>query len=283
MDALQTISNKLSKASVSLFYNPFADFEWPQSLQQGKLAFAPALSTLDYLPSAADLDDSARRRYWFLECINFFSLNVNGEKALMAGIAERLHRNYADEVSQYLHHFLDEENKHMAVFARFCLRYGKRMYLGKGSAVTATHAVDIDDLLFFGRVVIFEQIADHYNKSMMADQALDDTVRRIHQMHHQDEARHLAFGRTLVAELYRQGQPQWGDEKRRFIADYFTAYAEAAWREYYNPLFMRDAGIADAYAASRSAFDHPEAVCFRAEVMAPCWQHFSTHGILMDQ
>lgn len=283
MDALRNISNKLSTASVRRFYNPFADFSWPETLQIDKLAFAPALSTLNYLPHVETFDDAQRRRYWLLECINFFSLNINGEKALMAGIAARLHRSYPEEVSQYLHHFLDEENKHMAVFAGFCRRYGERMYLNMGTAITEQHEPAIDDLLFFARVVLFEQIADHYNQTMMSDAELDDTVQRIHRMHHQDESRHLAFGRELVAELYRQGSPSWNGAQRQFISNYLTAYVEAAWREYYNPLFMRDAGIADAYMASRRAFDHPAAVRFRTDVLAGCREFFLSLGLLMDR
>lgn len=283
MDALLTISGKLSAASVNRFYNPFADFDWPDALQGDRLQFAPELSTLAYVPGGDQLDEQQRRQYWHLECVNFFSLNINGEKALMAGIAERLHRDYPEAISGYLHHFLDEENKHMAVFAQFCQRYGERMYLNRGTAVTAQHDADIDDLLFFGRVVIFEQIADYYNKAMMADARLDATVCRIHRMHHQDESRHLAFGRTLLAELYRRGASAWDREKQQFIADYFTAYAEAAWREYYNPFFMRDAGIANAYAASRAAFDHPGAVRFRADVLAACREHFFSIGIAVEE
>lgn len=280
MDALLKLSTRLAEASVNRFYNPFSDFDWPAQLQSDKLPFAPALSTLNYLPAEIMLSEEQRKSYLLLECVNFFSLNIHGEKALIAGISGRLHRDYPNEISQYLHHFLDEENKHMAVFARFCQQYGGRLYPSKKLNIPSEMAEDAEDLLFFSRIVIFEQIADHYNRAMMADGDIDSTVKRIHRMHHQDESRHLAFGREWVVELFGQRSANWNQKKRNFVSDYLINYCDATWREYYNPYFMRDAGVTAAYNASRAAFECPAARAFRSAAWAPCRDYFVAHEIL---
>jgi hypothetical protein len=41
----------------------------------------------------------------------------------MQGLAARLYRKDLLGVASYLHHFLDEENKHSVYFGGFCTRY----------------------------------------------------------------------------------------------------------------------------------------------------------------
>lgn len=277
METINKLSETLTRASVKKFYNPFADFAWPDHLEN-KLAFAPALSTINYLPPSIQLTDVQRRQYLLRECINFFSLNIQGEKALIAGMAGRLHENYPKEISSYLHHFIDEENKHMAVFSEFCQRYGGGIYTSRKMNLAAEWIGDAEDLLFFARIVIFEEVADYYNRAMMDDTDLDNTVRAVHRMHHQDESRHLAFGRQWIGELF-SAAAHWDEVKKAAIGEYLRDYIEATWREYYNPYFIKDAGIPDAYAVSRALYDHPAAITFRAAVLEPCCALLRQHGI----
>ncbi len=278
MERINKLSNTLTRASINTFYNPFADFSWPQALED-KLAFAPALSTLNYLPDSINLSAEQRRHYLLLECINFFSLNIQGEKSLIAGMVMRLHESYPADVSSYLHHFIDEENKHMTVFAEFCERYGGRIYSSRKLNMAPDWVGDAEDLLFFARIVIFEEVADYYNKAMMDDLQLDSTVRAVHRMHHQDESRHLAFGKQWIGELFNAAT-HWDGEKKAAIGNYLRDYMEATWREYYNPYFLKDAGIPDAYNASCAMYAHPEAVAFRSAVLEPCMATLRKHGIL---
>ena len=62
------------------------------------------------------LDD----RFFRGEAVNFFSLNIHGERMLVAGIAQRLYRTGHAETSRYLHHFLAEENRHMVLISLDC-------------------------------------------------------------------------------------------------------------------------------------------------------------------
>ena len=43
----------------------------------------------------------------------------------MQGLAGRLYRKDLADVADYLHHFLDEENKHSIFFGGFCRRYAR--------------------------------------------------------------------------------------------------------------------------------------------------------------
>ena len=74
------------------------------------------------------LDEQGRRVLSFFELVNFFSINIHGERMLIEGLAKRLYRKHAETVTPYLHHFLDEENKHMFYFGRFCNQYAGKVY-----------------------------------------------------------------------------------------------------------------------------------------------------------
>ena len=67
----------------------------------------------------------------------------------MQGLAARLYRSDLAEIADYLHHFLDEENKHSVYFGGFCPRYARIT----AAARSPSHAdgADVDDFLFFAR------------------------------------------------------------------------------------------------------------------------------------
>src|SRR6266705_194388 len=65
---------------------------------------------------------------WNKQWVN---LNIHGEKALVEGLARKLYEREKREISPYLHHFLDEENKHMVYFGEFCTRYAGKIYPDK--------------------------------------------------------------------------------------------------------------------------------------------------------
>src|SRR5262249_36698380 len=154
-----------------------------------------------------------KKRLAFFECVNFFSLNIHGEKALLEGLTRRLYARDHAAVSPYLHHFVDEENKHMLYFGTFCARYAGKTYPDRKLAVPAEPPPKVADFLFFLKVAIFEELVDAYNVRMADDDRLVPVVRRINLMHHLDETRHLAFGRTVVQRLFEELRPTWsGDE-----------------------------------------------------------------------
>lgn len=128
--------------------------------------------------------------------MNFFSLNVHGIRELLSEVVLRIHtKTYAD-ASEFLHHFIGEENEHMWFFGTFCLKYGGKVYppvpqVGMNRIEGVGDAAS--ELVIFARILIFEELVDHFNALMATDQALPDIAREINRVHHQDESRHVAF------------------------------------------------------------------------------------------
>src|SRR5690606_31290446 len=102
---------------------------------------------------------------------------------------------------------------------------------------------------------------------MARDERLAPLARRINLLHHQDESRHLAFGRRYVRELFARHGPSWSRETKEGVRAYLTAYLHSTWREYYNPQAYVDAGLrGDPFGIMKDAWQHPAVAARREEI-----------------
>ncbi len=281
-DKFKGTVQRLCEASRKQFANPYDTIEWPDKVDPDAWYMSPELISLYGGEAFAALSEPARKRLSFFETVNFFSLNIHGEKPLVEGLARRLYTSDIPEVSQYLHHFLDEENKHMVYFGGFCQRYANKVYADKKLVFPREYAAGEEELLFFAKVMIFEEIVDVYNLRMAEDERLAPIARRINLLHHRDEARHLVFGREVVARLSGRYLPEWSEATRQGVREYLAQYLTATWKEYYNPDAYQDAGLPNVYALQRSAWDAPQAQAHRLAVSQPCLNFLRKHHLLVD-
>jgi len=280
MSDMSAIVEKLCRASEREYYNPYESFVWPESLDMNEWYTSPQFISIYGTPEYDAISDGERRRLSFFEAVNFFSLNIHGEKALIEGLAKRLYAKDSRPVSAYLHHFLDEENKHMIYFGGFCTRYAGKIYPDRKVVFDREYAPGEEDFLFFAKVMIFEEIVDYYNVKMGVDEGLNAVTRQINMLHHRDEARHLVFGRKVVADLFEKFSPNWSAETLAGVRQYIESYLLTTWKEYYNPPVYKDAGLKDAYELQKSAMNHPSCRAHRAEVSKACLKFLCDHGIL---
>jgi hypothetical protein len=274
--------DRLAVLSRRHYHNPYAqsDVAWPETIAPAdSWCTAPELTSLYGTPLWDELAEPARRTLAFFEAVNFFSLNIHGEKALMAGLATRLYRPDLAGIADYLHHFLDEENKHSVYFGGFCSRYAhiyrSRQVAFPGSAFTAEQ----DDFLFFAKTMIFEEIVDYHNAYQAKDMRLHPMARFINKYHHDEETRHLVFGRRLVARLWAVCAPAWGEQVREDIREYLRAFVAMAWREYYNPDVYADCGLDDPWGVAERAWETPAQRSRRHIASGRCLEVLRTAGI----
>lgn len=282
---MEKLAGRLAEASVKHYLSPYEAVTWPESVDRDQWFFSPELISIHGTPAWDALDESRRKQLSFWEAVNFFSLNIHGEKPLIEGLARRLYRSRTETaVEAYLHHFLDEENKHMTWFGGFCRRYAGKIYPDKKVVFPREYAPGEEDLLFFAKVMIFEEIADSYNLRMSKDDRLDPLARRINLLHHQDEARHLAFGRRLVREIFEANAPRWSPEVVQGIREYLAGYLRATWKEYYNPQVYADAGIpGDPYDLMEAAWEHPAPALHRTGIGANALRVLAELGLVPEE
>lgn len=251
------LAPRLSTASIRTAWDPYSAFDWPDSLPEDAWYMSPELISLYGTPVYDELNEAQRQRLSFTELCNFFSLVLQGERPLVQGLVHRLYlKQTRKEVTDYLHHFIDEENKHMIMFGMFCNRYLGKVYPEKKIAFERKYAKGEDEVAFFCKVLVVEEIGDYYNQFMMQDDRIHPLARQLNLVHHGDETRHLAFGRRLIGELFEEHSPKWSAETLAGFRGWLVDYLRSSWNDYYNPAMYKDAGLNDGYELRQLAMEN---------------------------
>lgn len=273
------LAPRLSTASIRTAWDPYSAFDWPDELPEDAWYMSPELISLYGTPVYEGLTELQKQRLSFTELCNFFSLVLQGERPLVQGLVHRLYlKQTRKEVTEYLHHFIDEENKHMIMFGMFCNRYLGKVYPEKKISFDRKYAKGEDEVAFFCKVLVVEEIGDYYNQIMMKDERIHPLARQLNDVHHADETRHLAFGRRLVGELFDDYAPKWPDETLVGFREWLVNYLQSSWSDYYNPAMYKDAGLDDGYELRKLAMEN--CVALRQEASKKLVERFVETGIL---
>lgn len=242
-ERLREVLNRLSAQSVADYYNPYKTFEWPDSLPADMWWMSPELLTVADTELAGELDVPQQQRLSMVESVNFYSLNVHGIRELLIEVTKRIHTREFATPSEFFHHFIGEENEHMWFFAEFCTRYGGKIYPQPRGGAENIPSSRAESLLVFVRILIFEELVDHYNARMAADERLHETIRAVNRIHHQDESRHIAFGRELVKVLFEVFKQDATPEELAAVDTYVRRYVNFSFESLFNPQVYQDAGL----------------------------------------
>ncbi len=279
-----SLTAKLTSQSRERLWNVYTEIDWPEQLSGELYCMSPELISIHGTELWDDLDEPSRVRLSLYEVASFFSITLQGERPLVAGLSDRLYGRHVSAVdTEYLHHFIDEENKHMAMFGMFLSRYVGNVYPEKKISFSREYAPGEEEIAFFCKVMLVEEIGDYYNVKMMNDPSIEPIVRTINALHHRDESRHLGFGRVHLEELCARWLPAWDDATRGGFAAWLRKYVEASWADFYNPAMYRDAGLGDGYAIRRMALGHEAPAAFRRRASKKVLSFFTRVGLLAEE
>ncbi|MFF1906166.1 diiron oxygenase [Kitasatospora sp. NPDC058218] len=274
------ILDRLTTKSIDDYYNPYKLFEWPDSLPEEMWWMSPELTTTHGTEAARRLTEKELHALSRYESINFYSLNVHGIRELLIEVTKRIHTTGFETPSDFFHHFIGEENEHMWFFAEFCLRYGKKIYRQPAGANVEIPRSNVESLLVFARILIFEELVDHFNSRMALDDRLHETIRGINRIHHQDESRHIAFGRELVTALAVDVKQTSTEEEMRDIAAYIRRYMTYSFETLYSPQVYRDAGIKNPHDLRRQLLESPQRAEFEKSVYRKTAKYLEKTGLI---
>ena len=134
--------------------------------------------------------------------------------------------------------------------------------------------------MFYAKVFIFEEIVDSYNAHMAKDERLAGIARDINRIHHEEEARHLAFGRKILTYLFDKHRVGWGDTVTAGVREYLGNFIESTWREYYNPAVYKDCGFEETYQVYEDAWNHPDSKTHRKNISEKCLRFLTKLGAI---
>ncbi|MGK4584059.1 diiron oxygenase [Kitasatospora sp. HPMI-4] len=283
-DRFRELLDRLSHKSVEDYYNPYQTFDWADELPEDDWWMSPDLLSVHGSALHDGLDEATLKRLSKWESINFYSLNVHGIRELIIEVVDRIHTPGFEIPSDFFHHFIGEENEHMWFFSEFCRRYGDKIYTGAAlkSAPTEKRAPEVENFLVFARILFFEEMVDFYNTRMAQDTTLHETIRQVNRIHHQDESRHIAFGRELVSHLHQRMKAAVDEAELREVEAYLKRYIVFSLHSFYNPHVYRDAGIADPLAMREALIEDEGRKAVQRKVIRKPMAFFLKSGIFSD-
>lgn len=278
---LEKAAARLTDLSVGNFYNVFSRFDWPAKLPEDQFWMPHELMTVYDTAAGSTLTREQLLQLSKWESIGFYSFNVHGERYLLMEVLQRIHTPGYEPVSEYLHHFIGEENAHSWFFSNFCYKYGKKLYPAKATSFQAeTQPKDIEDFLVFARIMILEEMLDHYNVAMEKNESLHPLIRQINGTHHADESRHVAFGRKIVVDLHNKLKEKYPESTVAEVGKYLDLYINWCIESLYNPSVYRDAGIPDAYEFRNAVLADPGRVPYHQNITRRMRKFLVDAGIL---
>lgn len=279
----EKIADRLSRGSKKLFYDVHTRFSWPETLDASVWTMSPEYVSLYGTAIWRKMSDADQRKLAFHECAGFFSMILHGERPLLEGMSHRLYTLEKNlTITEYMHHFLDEENKHMIMFSSFLRRYHGKVYPEKKVPHERAYAKGEEDIVFFAKVLVVEELSDVYNVAMAADKRLAPIVREINHVHHVDEARHIHFGRAYLKQLWDRYAPLWAEDRRQSFRTWLVEYINACWRDFYSPYVYRDAGLKDPYSVRELALSSPVCRAHRQRCSEKYIDNLVDSGILLE-
>lgn len=282
--SIEQTLDRIIGMSIDTYYNPYKTFQWPDQLPDEQLWMSPGLMTVAGTPYMEELSETQLMALSKWESIHFYSLNVHGIRELLLEVVKRIHTPGFDKESEFFHHFVGEENEHMWFFATFCLKYGGKIYVNKKAKWTIESIEpDIESLLVFSRILIFEEIVDYFNLRMGRDETLHPIIRQVNSIHHQDESRHIAFGREIVKQLFVQVRSKYPQERLQEVDQYLSRYLVASVQSLYSPAVYQDAGIAEPYKLRTALLQHPARKEQDAKTLQRTVDFFVNNGIISEQ
>lgn len=264
------------------YYNPYRLFEWPEALTEDAYWMSPELMVEYGTGIWAELTEAQTKALSKWQSVNFYSLNVHGIRELLTEVIARIHTAEFQLPSEYFHHVIGEENEHMWFFATFCNRYGGKIYPRRSLGLSGAGVPAADNFLVFARLLIFEELVDVFNQRMADDERLHPTIRQVNAVHHQDESRHIAFGRQIVALLYDELRAKADTAELAELERYLKRYLRASVDSLCDPATYRDAGIADPYGTRRRVMADPGYQAFTQRVLRRTTSFLVGAGILAD-
>jgi hypothetical protein len=281
--ALTLALERLTKKSIAHAEAPYARFDWPTELSEDAWWMSDDLLSVHATRLAQCLDESQRKRLGKWESIHFYSLNIHGIRELLSAVVHRIHAPGFESSSEFFHRFIAEENEHMWFFAQFCQRYGGKIYPDRSMKLgPASEDPEVDSFIIFARILIFEELVDHFNVRMGSDPALPPIVRQVNCVHHKEEARHIAGGRQIVKHLYARLAKRLDRAARKQLDLYLRRYIEACLESLYNPTVYRDAGIADPYGFRSEVLEDPARRLHHRKFLGRTVRYLSQNDIISD-
>lgn len=194
-------AEQLIAASERQTHDPFTDITWDVPIDDSAFHLPQELLALFGTPLWDDMSVAERIEYSRHEAAATYAAGIWFENALMQVVLRHLvDIDVTDPIHRYLLIEVADECRHSAMFGEFIRRAGTPSY--------APHRPVILDETSSGRalsyllILAIEELLDHVNRATMRDDRVHTVSRQIAKLHVLEEARHVSFAKSYLAEVW---------------------------------------------------------------------------------
>ncbi len=192
---------QLVAASARTTLDPFESVDWSRPVDDSAFHTPPELLSLYGTTAWNEMTETDRITYSRHETAAIYGAGIWFENALMQVILRHLTTvDVTDPMHRYLLIEVADECRHSTMFGEYIRRAGTPSYPAslpfepEDSAAVRT--------LSYVLVLAVEELLDFVNRAAMRDERIHPTVREISKLHVLEEARHVAFAKSFLAETW---------------------------------------------------------------------------------
>lgn len=207
-------SQQLIAASAKSTLDPFVDIDWSIPVDDRAFHLPPELLPLYGTQAWEDMGEPERIAYSRHEAVALLGAGIWFENALMQIVLRHLLEiPVTDPTHRYLLVEIADECRHSTMFGEYIRRAGTPVY-------GPTQPVELDETsggraLSYLLILAIEELLDFMNRATMRDERLHPVARQIAKLHVLEEARHVSFAKSFLAEVW----PTLDDHDRRTVVD----------------------------------------------------------------
>lgn len=200
-----TKAAQLVAASGRATLDPFTDIDWSIEVADDDMFHLPPEKLPLYGTPVWDaMTDRERRTYSRHECAALCAAGIWFENKLMQIVLRHLAElSVTDPSHRYLLVEVADECRHSTMFGEYIRRAGTPDY----APVTGGALGEVDELpggraTAYLLILAVEELLDMSNRATMRDARVHPVSRQIAKLHVLEEARHVSFAKTYLAELW---------------------------------------------------------------------------------
>jgi hypothetical protein len=212
-------SVQLTAASERMTLDPFTEVDWGIPIDDGAYHLPPEWLPLYGTAHWEAMTPEARITYSRHECAALCGAGIWFENQLMQLVLRHLAEIPVDSPAhRYLLVEVADECRHSTMFGEYIRRagtpaYGPRSDAGALDELDALGDVPGKRALGYVLILAVEELLDAINRATMKDDRIHPVSRNIARLHVAEEARHVSFAKTYLAEVW----PTLDEEDRRAV------------------------------------------------------------------
>jgi hypothetical protein len=270
-------SLQLVAASERTTLDPFREIDWSEPIDDAAFYLPPELLALYGTTIWEAMTDTDRMAYSRHETAALCGAGIWFENVLMQVVLRHLAElPVTDPAHRYLLVEVADECRHSMMFGEFIRRAGTPAYRPTLAPDSVCDGAPGTRAVSYLLILAVEELLDFINRATMRDQRVHPISRGMARLHVLEEARHVSFAKTFLAEI----MATLDADDRRVVADAAPVLVGVVADLSVDPDVYQHLGISGGFEAART---NPHRVATVAAGLAKLTSFLTEIGVIDDE